>query len=133
MEYVKTAKRKMPSVTAIQEHWAERMVEWGKADSVFEVMEEPGWCFACGSFIQNKDRTEFVKPERAHILARIHGGSDDCENLHLLCGTCHKASEYVNGDSYWEWFHSRTWLDVVIQECLMHGMNLSGLIRGDQA
>lgn len=50
-------------------------------------------CFACGR----------PDSERAHILARAEGGSDNAENIHLLCGGCHTDSELLSGDSYWTW------------------------------
>ncbi len=42
--------------------------------------------------------------ERCHITPRWKNGRDDVENLHLLCFTCHWASERFDGRSYWKWF-----------------------------
>jgi hypothetical protein len=54
-----------------------------------------GTCFAC----------RIAAPlERAHILPRWAGGSDEPVNLHLLCRACHLKSEGLFGISYWRWF-----------------------------
>lgn len=116
--------RKMPALTLIQKHWASRLVEWGKFDSVKEVMEKPmdgetkqeGYCFACG-FAQST-------LERAHILAKQLGGEDAVENLHCLCYWCHKDSESISGEEYWKWFHSRTVVDAAMSVTVRRaGMN----------
>lgn len=106
--------RKMPALTLIQKHWASRLVEWGKFDSVKEVMEKPmdgdkrqeGYCFACGFAYRTL--------ERAHIVAKCLGGEDAVENLHCLCHFCHKDSESISGEEYWKWFHSRTVVDAAM-------------------
>jgi len=93
-----TDPRKMPSKKAIKEHWAQWLIDIDKFDSREEVFEDD-YCFACG--MQEKT-------ERCHILARFRGGSDQVENLHLLCGDCHKASEFITGKKYFRWVKSRT-------------------------
>ena len=32
------------------------------------------------------------------------------ENIHMLCKTCHDASEYLNGSLYWQWFDRQSFL-----------------------
>lgn len=92
--------RKMPSKLQIKTHWAEVLVSWEKFDSVEEVWEAD-YCWACGME---------EKTERAHIKSKWRGGSDDVENLHLLCSDCHKASEWMDGDVYIEWLvHRNLW------------------------
>lgn len=54
-----------------------------------------GFCMACGYNGPNY---------RCHITARVNGGSDAVDNLHMLCKTCHDASEYLQGEAYWRWF-----------------------------
>lgn len=41
-------------------------------------------CWACRYLFVSEN------PERAHIIARSHGGSDHPSNFFLLCGTCHR-------------------------------------------
>jgi len=98
-----TDKRKgMARSDVIRKHWAPWLVKQGKFDSVEEVLEGQ-YCFACGF--------ESSQPlERAHILALADGGSNDIENLHMLCKPCHKASEFISGDKYFEWFSVRNFM-----------------------
>jgi hypothetical protein len=87
--------RRMPAADVVRRHWAERLVAMRKFNSVEQVLEAE-YCFACVH-----KRTL----QRAHILARAEGGPDDAENLHMLCHMCHKGSELLSGDAYWDWFH----------------------------
>jgi len=57
-----------------------------------------GRCFRCNYKTKNL--------QRAHINARISGGNNKAENLHLLCRLCHASSELLEGGKYWEWFKS---------------------------
>ena len=50
-------------------------------------------CFACGDH----------DVERCHIFPRSKGGTNNEENLHLLCGKCHVESEMLEGNLYWRW------------------------------
>lgn len=59
-----------------------------------------GCCFRCNYKTKNL--------QRAHINARVAGGNDTAENLHLLCRLCHTGSELLEGDKYWAWFKSDT-------------------------
>jgi hypothetical protein len=121
--------RKMPTERQIRTYWADKLglttenykefsphteKQW-KFDSPTEAME-PGICFACGMASKGL--------ERAHITARCNGGSDTVENLHMLCHCCHKDSEVVEGEAYWEWFWSRTMEDVCISAMLKTGKNV---------
>jgi 5-methylcytosine-specific restriction endonuclease McrA len=116
-----TPPRRMPTAVAIRWHWAQVLVDLEKFDSVEEALD-PAPCFACG-FDGGKGNLE-----RAHILARCEGGSDAVDNLHMLCSTCHKASEGLTGDPYWAWFVSRTYLDRALQVSAKYGANLGQLI-----
>jgi len=108
--------RKMPTARAIRQHWATRLIELGKFDEVVEVMddEDGGYCFACGFDSINT-------LQRAHINAKCNGGSDDVENLHMLCYTCHKDSEFVEGEAYWAWFKERTIYDRLMSQGFRSG------------
>lgn len=48
-----------------------------------------------------------VMTYRCHIKALCEGGSNDSENIHLLCDLCHKESEFFSGEIYDEWFNTR--------------------------
>ena len=83
-------------------------------DSVDEFMEK-GTCFACGLHFRSLDR--------AHIIAKVEGGNDNVNNLHMLCDICHKDSEYLKGTKYWEWFYERTPCDMFISMAVRRGLN----------
>ena len=101
-------KRKgMPTAKAIKKHWAQWLVTAGKFDSIQEVLEDD-YCFACGF-------TSARPLERAHILALAEGGDNHAENLHMLCHLCHKASEFISGDAYFQWFDKRNMMHRLIE------------------
>lgn len=87
-----------PSRASIRAYWAPVLWKkpWCKFDSIKECLEAD-YCFACG-------RLWPTRTDRAHILARIYGGSDNLSNLHLLCLLCHELSEHLCGVEYWRWF-----------------------------
>lgn len=99
-----TLPRSEPTKAVIRAHWADRIGgdSRGRFDSPAEFLLDD-YCFACG-FVANT--------ERAHILARNCGGDDSAENIHLLCWSCHRASEPISGEEYWEWFWNRRREDV---------------------
>lgn len=105
----------MPSERQIRSYWS----EWlsgrisDKFDSPQEAMEE-GVCFACGM-------TADGGIERAHIIPRCDGGSDEPDNLHMLCRTCHKDSEFLSGDAYRQWFEERTAIDMLMSKAVRNG------------
>ena len=88
--------RRMPNAAAIFSYW--RL--WLDANKQTDPL--PSECFACTS--------DKFPLERAHILARSDGGSDDVANLHLLCRYCHNASELLEADAYFDWFERREFL-----------------------
>lgn len=56
-------------------------------------------CQACGSDCY---------PERAHVVPRQFGGSNDAANLRLLCAECHVASpDSIDPDEMDDWIHER--------------------------
>lgn len=99
--------RKMPTSRDIYRHWGITLVKLNKFDSLFEVEDgiadgEDGICWGCGYCGRGS-------LERAHILPRMLGGSDDVANLHMLCAVCHKISEDLWGKEYWDWFMLGMW------------------------
>tara|TARA_B100000131_G_scaffold278395_1_gene282864 strand:- start:10491 stop:10946 length:456 start_codon:yes stop_codon:yes gene_type:complete len=75
--------------------------------------DEDDICFAC----------DHVNGEahRAHIQPLSHGGSNDCSNLHVLCHQCHKESEYIEGDAYWDWIADKRFYHNHIFSMMTHG------------
>jgi hypothetical protein len=60
-------------------------------------------CMACGSV-----RDKWSRLERAHLTPRALGGSDDPENIVLLCNPCHReAPDYVDPSFMIQWIISR--------------------------
>lgn len=54
--------------------------------------------------------------QRAHILAKVWGGTEDVWNYHLLCSICHKISEGRLGVYYWRWLKWQTSHDATLME-----------------
>jgi hypothetical protein len=74
----------MPSKKQICEYWD------GHPDLI--VLEDTCWrCGVLSTYL-----------ERAHILPRLEGGTNDESNLHLLCKMCHKQTEFLWGEPYWQ-------------------------------
>lgn len=113
--------RKMPTENAIRKYWSESLWEIKGFDSADEFINK-GTCFACGM--------DAGGIERAHIKAKCEGGSDTVENLHMLCHVCHKDSEFLSGDQYADWFHSRSVMDMLISAACRRGFNASSLFGG---
>jgi hypothetical protein len=109
--------RRMPTELAARAHWVDALWERKGFDSPEEFLER-GICFACGMTGRGGSL------DRAHILARCNGGSDDPSNIHMLCRLCHKDSETLDGEAYWSWFWQRSWMDAAISAACRTGLNL---------
>lgn len=109
--------RRLATEKKIREYWSERLYAFNDShfDSAEELKEE-NLCFACGC--------DDVKCERAHIIAKCEGGSDNESNLHMLCPTCHKNSEYLTLNDYFLWIKSRTMFDMLIARSSRMGLNV---------
>lgn len=82
----------MPSKKKVFKHWFVWLAD--EMDYVMWDARRPRYdCFRCG----------WGHAERCHITPRHEGGSDDPDNLHLLCGICHVESEYMDVSAYWVW------------------------------
>jgi hypothetical protein len=114
----------MPSHKQVREHWAARLWKKRGFDSLAEFLLGD-YCFACG-FDNNGSSTE-----RAHILPLNSGGTNRPSNLHCLCSTCHKNSEHLSGQHYWDWFDRRTILDRIISKAASGGCNVWELVRAN--
>lgn len=69
---------------------AGKLFLYGKQDWEYQreavLMRDRGRCQACGCLPD--------PPEIDHIVPRGKGGSDDLENLRVLCGPCHRAKHF---------------------------------------
>lgn len=83
-----------PSPKKIRDYWEDTLISLDLFDSRKEL-DEP-ICWAHGYVVDSL--------ERAHILSWQQGGSWEPSNFHLLCHLCHKVSENLYGEEYWEWF-----------------------------
>lgn len=86
-------KKNMPSKIKIFNYWN------GKLKNALS----DNTCFKCG--ISNNDK-KYNIVDRAHILSVFDGGTDNLDNLHLLCKKCHTESEAYNDLVYDLWFSS---------------------------
>ena len=96
--------RNMPSRKRIFEHW----------NGINDNLKNDNTCFKCGITSDN-----YTIVERAHILSVAEGGSDEVGNIHLLCNSCHKESEFFNGEMYDLWLGYKGRLDELLA-CLIH-------------
>jgi hypothetical protein len=83
-------RKMMPSRKRIYEYWKDKLE--------FDITDNT--CFKC---LATDDKYTIV--ERAHIKSHLNGGDESVENLHLLCGECHRNSEFYEDDVYWWWFN----------------------------
>ena len=118
--------RKMPTEKAIRSHWVDRLWKIKGFDCPEEFME-PGVCFACTMVYGILNGKGCI--ERAHIKARVAGGDDSLENLHMLCPVCHKDSEFIPIENYMGWLVSRNSLDMIISAAIKRGFNPSRLLN----
>jgi hypothetical protein len=116
--------RKMPNHNRVLSYWSDELVRMGKFQDG-ELREHStqagrrGLCFACG----------WERPlERAHIHAKCEGGSDEVDNLHLLCHSCHRHTEFLSGGSYWEWFTTQDQWSAGIQALCFRNPELARLM-----
>jgi hypothetical protein len=87
--------RNMPSRKKIFEYWQDKL------DNVYDDNS----CFKCGF---GGEEYDYAMVDRAHILSVFDGGTDDVENIHLLCSNCHKKSEPYSGRIYYDWLKAKS-------------------------
>ena len=116
------ATRKLPTKKKIRQYWCERLWEGKGYDSPSEFLND-NLCFACGF-----DNPFDWSLESAHILARVWGGDDTEENIHLLCHICHTDSENLSGEKYWDWFWKRNSIDMLFSCAAQNGFSMSSLL-----
>lgn len=105
-----------PTRYKIAEYWAtdrDRCQRW-KALMPLVDLGEPA-CFACGFHLESWDVAKTPQQrwnrsglQRAHIVARSQGGSDDLDNIVLLCAPCHrKMPMTTDPEVALRWFKDR--------------------------
>ena len=105
----------MPKKDKIYEYWVDILREDGHP-----LYEDA--CFACWS-------SKYI--ERAHIVPRNKGGADDASNLHLLCGACHRKTEGLEKELYFNWLKKERSLGVnyhLEKRLEMYGLDLKQLL-----
>lgn len=126
-------KRDMPKKKEIFKHWQKKLEcssKFWMDDEAAESctkneFEKLDTCFACGS----KARTQ-----RCHILPKCEGGTDEIDNLHLLCEFCHTESEYFSGELYNEWFEFKNPTNSLMNKMHLNKIDLfKGLINDNKA
>ena len=119
---MKPTHKNMPSRERITRYWVNNhrdhpeSLPWWNREPYYEhqIPEDCKWCFAC--------KKSYHSVDRAHILPLSSGGGNGCENLHLLCHSCHKESEHLSGEVYWVWIKSRRWWHVHTQAMVERGI-----------
>ena len=108
-----TSARKYKAKSVVAKHWAHRE----DRDVVlpnFVDYGEPS-CMACGYWREDWDSPSTIAAkwnstslEVCHIVARQFGGTEDLDNLILMCPTCHRDSPDVNdgGEAMRQWLAS---------------------------
>lgn len=99
--YVKRPDRKMPTLFACAEYWAERLQpeadRWPRVR--FDVALAEPFCFRCGWLApveeEGPTKTRWAKAtpylDRAHLIDRFQGGLDVVANIIPLCHLCHRV------------------------------------------
>jgi HNH endonuclease len=112
-------RRKMPTETAIRRYWADDALWANMGVEPPADVDVKGVCMACGL----KAGTQ-----RSHIDARANRGPDTVDNLHMLCGHCHHASELLEGKAYWRWLGRQNVFTVSLPSVFARcGMSLENL------
>lgn len=116
-------KRSMPNRAKIAEYWKGK--EFPNGRLVITDSYEPS-CWACGRWWQNEEEKELIKQgnfnaiwnhsayllERCHIIPKALGGSNDVDNLFLMCPQCHESSpDTTNRELFFDWVMNRTFED----------------------
>ncbi len=110
---------KLPPKRDVFEYWRHRLSEIG----FFIDWGEPG-CWACGFHYSNKydiRRSDVsweeiylcwdkIPLQRCHIVPKSLGGSDECDNLFLMCRECHDLAPNTSiPEIFFEWARSQNW------------------------
>lgn len=112
-------RKSLPSKSKIFEYWKERLAELG----FFIDWGEPG-CWVCGYHYDDKydvknpqaDWNETLKAwnaiplQRCHIVPRSLGGTNNPDNIFLMCKECHDlAPNTAIPKIFLEWARNQNW------------------------
>jgi 5-methylcytosine-specific restriction endonuclease McrA len=90
--------RNVPSQRAIAEHWFKNGFFADHAGSFYHLKPQ---CMAC-----DEPSSRWSQLHRCHIIAASIGGSDEHNNLVLLCSVCHNVSPMTNDPKiFWDWLN----------------------------
>ncbi len=103
-------RKNLPKKQEIFNHWRDKLPEHG----IYVDWHECS-CWACGEFYNGKyDDPEAKDPwnkiplHRCHIKARQFDGTDDLDNLMLLCETCHiESPDTIFREHFLTWVRNR--------------------------
>lgn len=135
----------MPSNYQIFEYWKDKMLN-GEYNSVICDDGEPS-CWACGKPIQVEtqqllDECNFKEIwnrtsgqlQRCHIIPKALGGSNEVDNLFLMCSDCHEESPNImSKDIFLSWvtqqrkdcvmgFNARKFNEEIERCCSIHNV-----------
>ncbi|UZH08191.1 MULTISPECIES: HNH endonuclease [unclassified Halomonas] len=108
----------LPAKREVFEHWRHRIGELG----FFIDWGEPS-CWACG--FHYSDKYDIRKPDasleeiyrcwdkiplqRCHIVPKSLGGTDECDNLFLMCRECHDLAPNTSiPEIFYEWARAQS-------------------------
>ena len=113
-------KRKKITVgkSTIAKYWAKQISDIKKVPE--HEINEAQRCFAC---------MLALPLQRAHITPYTDPESNSVDNLHLLCQTCHRDSETLLDDNYWDWLKQRTTLDTIVSMAEFEGKSIENLSK----
>ena len=127
-------RKSMPTKAQIADYWKDKKLPNGLP--VVVDWYEPS-CWACGMWVHNPREGEFIKQgkfneiwndsiyklERCHIHPKALGGSNDEDNLFLMCSICHEDSpDTTNRDLFLNWVANRT-LDDALKNSVIYKIN----------
>jgi len=91
-------RRDMPSRSKIREYWFPlHFSKFGETRTGDDELVDDE-CWACGNYI-------YI--ERCHIQSLSDGGSNNVDNLVILCRGCHHESELLSPDVFWNWIKNK--------------------------
>jgi HNH endonuclease len=103
---IKSKRGDMPSRSKIKEYWFPlHFSSFGETRTGDDELVDDE-CWACGNSI-------YI--ERCHIHSLSEGGTNNADNLVLLCRGCHHESELLSPDFFWNWIRGKRKTDWMSQ------------------
>jgi len=101
----------MPSRSQIKDYWFPlHFSKFGETRTGDDELVDDE-CWACGSNL-------YI--ERCHIHSFSEGGSNNTDNLVLLCRGCHHESELLSPQFFWNWIRGKRqtdWMSQIERAC----------------